>query len=177
MVTAGACALVAAGPAQAGPWHPHNTTNNNTNTNTNTNTTNTSTNSNPFSNPFGNPFTVNKVTQPTASLVPPTTTVAPIPTDITIPNYGNVPRTLNNTGLGVNPQTCPGNNCYQPIATSPLPIGGTPVTLTSTTVSNGTTKTVVVTTTIPSNANNTFPVVANQNGTGTTIQLPTLSFG
>jgi hypothetical protein len=93
--------------------------------------------------------------------------VPPTPISITMPNYGNILSQLPQSGLGINPQTCPGGACYQPIATTIFPISGQTYVPGSfpgcTTAANCT---------VPSTANNTYPLVANSSGTSTTIQLP-----
>jgi hypothetical protein len=95
------------------------------------------------------------------------------------PQYGNILSLLPQSGLGVNPQICPGGNCYNfgGIATTFFPISGQ--TYTSGTLATGNPASPVQTCgtgaaacTIPATANFEYPLVANANGTGTTIQLP-----
>jgi len=100
------------------------------------------------------------------------------PPKTTTPQYGNVFNQLPQSGLRRNPQTCPASTgCYQPIATTPFPISGQ--TYTSGTFATGNPASPVQTCTasapctIPSTANDEYPIVANSSGTSTTIQLPT----
>ena len=110
-------------------------------------------------------------------------TTSPFPTGFTMPQYGNIQYTLPQSGLGRNPQTCPtggGAGCFQPIATTFFPISGQQYTSGSFPTGNPAAPTQTCTTaapcTIPTTANNTFPIVANANGSGTTFQLPVFSF-
>jgi hypothetical protein len=92
------------------------------------------------------------------------------------PQYQNILEQLPQSGLGINPQTCPGGNCYQPVATTFFPISGQSYTTGSFATGNPASPTQTCTSakpcTVPSTANFEFPLVANSSGTSTTAQLP-----
>jgi hypothetical protein len=96
------------------------------------------------------------------------------------PAYSNVFEQLPQSGLGVNPQTCPNGNCLNPIATTPLPISGQ--SYTSGTFATGNPASPVQTCTsaapctIPATATYEYPVVANSSGTSTQVQIPIFNF-
>jgi hypothetical protein len=127
--------------------------------------------------------TAQAIPGPCVNCVAPSPGGSPIPTGFTMPQYGNIQYQLPQSGLGRNPQTCStagGAGCFQPIATTFFPISGQQYTSGSFNTGNPAAPVQNCTTgapcTIPATANNEFPVVANANGTGTTIQLPVFSF-
>jgi hypothetical protein len=111
----------------------------------------------------------------TAEAIPgPCTNCGPLPTPpvIPTPQYGNIFFQLPQSGFGINQQTCPNGACYQPIATTFFPISGQTYALGTFATGNPSSPVLTCPCTIPATANSTFPLVANANGTGTTIQLP-----